>query len=91
MTDDKDGVYCKVCGGIIPKNTTIGSIVVDGKATGINQLDYILNEVAALQMHSENEIKQELITRAKNLNYIPTKITEKYEVALFNEYIKRYQ
>jgi hypothetical protein len=90
MTDEKDGVYCKVCGGIIPQNTTIGSIEVDGKATGINQLDFILNEVAALHIHSEIEIKQELITRVKTLNYIPTKITEKYEVALFNEYKKRY-
>jgi hypothetical protein len=91
MSDDKEGVYCKVCGGIIPQNTSIGTIEVDGKPTGINQLDIILNDVVTLKMHCENEIKRELITRAKILNYIPTKISEKYVVALFNEYKKRYQ
>ena len=40
MSDEKDGVYCKVCGGIIPQDTNIGSIEVEGKPTGINQLDF---------------------------------------------------
>jgi hypothetical protein len=43
MSDEKDGVYCKVCGGIVPQDTKIGSIEVDGKPTGINQLDFILD------------------------------------------------
>jgi hypothetical protein len=35
MSDDKDGVYCKVCGGIVPESIQIKQILVDGKATGI--------------------------------------------------------
>jgi len=50
MSNEKDGVYCKVCGGIVPQDTNIGSILVDGKPTGINQLDFIINEVAALHL-----------------------------------------
>ena len=73
MSDEKDGVYCKVCGGIIPQNTTVGSIEVNGKPTGINQLEWILDEVSAMHLHSDVDLKKELISRAKVLNYIPTK------------------
>lgn len=89
MSDDKDGVYCKICGGIVPQDTKIGSIVVDGKSTGINQLDHILHEVAALGLQSDSDIRKELVSRAKVLNYIPTKKIESYSDALlkvFKEY-----
>jgi hypothetical protein len=89
MSDEKDGVYCKICGGIIPQDTAIGSIEVDGKSTGINQLDYILNEVAALHLQSTPDIRNELIKRVKVLNYIPTKSTEKYADGLFRIYKER--
>lgn len=89
MSDEKDGVYCKVCGGIIPQDTNLGTIIVDGKSTGINQLGFILDEVAALQLHNRVEIRKELLKRAKVLNYIPTKMTEKYADALFSAYEER--
>jgi hypothetical protein len=89
MSDEKDGVYCKVCGGIIPQDTKIGSIEVEGKPTGINQLEFILDEVTALHLQSDAEIKNELISRAKVLNYIPTKMTEKYADSLLRDYKER--
>ena len=89
MSDERDGVYCKVCGGIVPQDTSIGTIVVDGKATGINQLEFILDEVMALGLQDENEIRRELVKRAKVLNYIPTKMTEKYGKALLEAYNER--
>jgi hypothetical protein len=91
MSDEKDGVYCKVCGGIIPQDTKIGSIDVEGKPTGINQLDFILDEVSALSLQNDSDLKNELISRAKVLNYIPTKMTEKYANALLRVYKERQQ
>ncbi len=91
MSDEKDGVYCKVCGGIIPQDTNIGSIEVEGKPTGINQLDFIIDEVTALHLNSDSDIRNELVKRAKVLNYIPTKMTEKYAEALLRVYKERLQ
>ncbi|MDD1728644.1 MAG: NAC family transcription factor [Methanospirillum sp.] len=89
MSNEKDGVYCKVCGGIIPQDTTVGSIEVNGKPTGINQLEWILDEVSAMHLQSDGDLKKELISRAKVLNYIPTKITEQYADALLRVYKER--
>ena len=91
MSDDKDGVYCKVCGGIIPQDTKIGSILVEGKPTGINQLDFIVDEVKALNLQNDNDIRNELLKRAKVLNYIPTKVTEKYAEGLLAAYKQHVQ
>ncbi len=89
MSEEKDGVYCKVCGGIIPQGTAIGSIEIEGKSTGINQLEFIIDEVAALHLHSDRDIMNELVKRAKVLNYIPTKMTEKYAEALLQAFKNR--
>jgi len=91
MSDEKDGVYCKVCGGIIPQDTAIGFIEVDGKPTGINQLDFILDEVASLYLQNTRDIRDELIKRVKVLNYIPTKSAEKYANGLLRVYLERLQ
>ena len=37
MAGEKEGDYCTVCGGIKPETIKIRTILVDGKATGINQ------------------------------------------------------
>jgi hypothetical protein len=88
MSDDKDGVYCKVCGGIVPESIQIKQILVDGKATGINQLDFIIAEVKKLGFRSNAEIKSELLKRAKVLNYIPTKKEEAYAQGLLEAYLR---
>lgn len=89
MSDDKDGVYCKVCGGIVPGSIDIKQILVDGKSTGINHLDYIIDEVKHLNLSSDADIKRELLQRAKVLNYIPTKKTDGYGDGLLRNYKER--
>jgi hypothetical protein len=86
--DDKDGYYCSICGGIPPDRITTKKIVVDGKETGIDQLDWILDEVRNLKLTDDATITAELIKRVKVLNYVPTKKTVLYEVALLAEYRK---
>jgi len=88
MSDDKDGVYCKVCGGIVPGAIQMQQILVDGKATAINQLDFIIDEVKKLGNLSNAEIKAELLKRAKVLNYIPTKKEDAYADALLEAFKK---
>jgi hypothetical protein len=86
MADDKEGVYCRVCGGIVPEGTTVRRILIDGKETGIDKLDFILGEVAALGLSNEQAIKDELLKRVKVFNYVPTKKTDVYASALYEAY-----
>lgn len=86
MSDEKDGVYCRVCGGIVPQDTSIRTIEIDGKPTGINQLDFIIGEVRSLHLQSDVEIRAELIKRAEILNYIPSRMKERYADALLVTY-----
>ncbi|MDD1702007.1 MAG: NAC family transcription factor [Methanoregula sp.] len=86
--DDKDGCYCSICGGVRPDKITTKKILVDGKETGIDQLDWIIAEVKKLNPPSDFAIKEELLKRTKALNYVPTKKTEEYGEALLCEYKK---
>jgi hypothetical protein len=86
MTGDKEGKYCSICGGIPPDEIKIRKILVEGKETGIDQLDRILSDVAALHLDDPEEIRAELIKRVKVFNYIPTKKTDVYSDALMEEY-----
>jgi hypothetical protein len=83
-----DGKYCTICGGVVPEGPEIRTILVDGKATGIDQLDRILGDVIALGLAREDEIREELLTRVKAFNYVPTKKTDAYADALMAEYRK---
>ena len=84
--NDNDGYYCTICGGIPPDKIHIRQILVDGKATGIDKLDWIIAEVKKLQLTSDAAITEELLKRTKVLNYVPTKKTAEYEKALLREY-----
>jgi hypothetical protein len=84
--NENDGYYCTICGGIPPDKITIKRILVDGKETGINQLDWIVAEVRKLNLSGDTEITDELLKRTKVLNYVPTRMTEKYGEALLKEY-----
>ncbi|WP_373838653.1 NAC family transcription factor [Methanospirillum sp.] len=86
MSEDKDGVYCKVCGGIVPGTIDIKQILVDGKTTGINHLEFIIEEVKKLGSLSDAETKRELLKRAKELNFIPTKKEEAYAEGLLDAF-----
>jgi len=87
--DDKDGYYCSICGGIPPDKITTKRVLIDGKETGIDHLDWIFEEVEKLKLSDDAVLTSELITRVKKFNYVPTKKTGEYEVALLAEYKKR--
>ena len=86
MSGDKEGKYCNICGGIPPDEIKIRKILVDGKETGIDQLDRIIADVAALHLDECRAIRAELIKRVKIFNYVPTKKAEAYADALLAEY-----
>lgn len=59
---------------------------MDGKETGIEQLDWIIAEVRKLHLSDDPKITEELLKRTKALNYVPTKRTREYGEALLAEY-----
>ncbi len=87
--DDKDGYYCSICGGIPPDRISTKRILIDGKETGIDHLDWIFDEVKKLRLADDAAITEELLKRVKEFNYVPTKKTEVYAAALLGEYKKR--
>ena len=86
--NDQDGYYCTICGGIPPDKITIRQILIDGKATGIDKLDWILAEARKLNLSDDTIITEELLKRTMKLNYVPTKKTKEYGEALLAEYKK---
>ncbi len=87
--DDKDGYYCSICGGIPPDKITTKRILIDGKETGIDHLDWIFDEVKKLALTHDTALTEELLKRVKEFNYVPTKKTDVYAAALLAEYKKR--
>ena len=87
--DDKDGYYCSICGGIPPDKITTKRILIDGKETGIDHLDWIFDEVKNLTLVDDTAITEELIKRVKEFNYVPTKKADVFAAALLMEYKKR--
>jgi hypothetical protein len=88
--DDKDGYYCSICGGIPPDKITTKRLLIDGKETGIDHLDWICEEVEKLKIADDLLIADELMKRVKQFNYVPTKKSKEYGVALLTEYKKRH-
>ena len=87
--NDSDGYYCSICGGIPPDKITTKRIVIDGKETGIDHLDWIFDEVKKLGLSDDILITEELLKRVKEFNYVPTKKSSMYEAALLTEFRKR--
>lgn len=87
--NDKDGNYCTICGGIPPDRISIKQIPINGIATGIDQLDWIVAEVRRLDLSDDAVITEELLKRTKALNYVPTKKATAYGEALLREYRNR--
>jgi hypothetical protein len=84
--DEKDGYYCTICGGIPPDQIKIRKIPIDGKETGIDRLDWILLDVANLDLTHDETITTEIVRRVQQFNYIPTKKMAEYRKALLREY-----
>lgn len=86
MSSERDGKYCSVCGGIPPEEVKIRRILIEGKETGIDKLDFILDDVAALGLTVNTEIIDALLKRVQVFNYVPTKKADVYGQALLKEY-----
>ena len=86
--DDKDGYYCSICGGIPPDKIKTKRILIDGKQTGIDHLEFVFDEVKKLKLEDNTAISDELLKRVKVFNYVPTKKTAEYAAALIGEYRK---
>lgn len=88
--NDKDGYYCSICGGIPPDKITTKRVLIDGKETGIDHLDWIFEEVNKLKPRDCAELTEELMKRVKEFNYVPTKKADVYAAALLAEYKKQH-
>lgn len=86
MTNSKDGDYCTICGGVRPDAIKIKTVLVDGKETGINQLEFIVAGVRDLHLDNDAAVREELLKWASEFNYIPTKKKAAYGDALMREY-----
>jgi len=84
--NENEGYYCAICGGIPPDQIKIKKIPVEGKDTGIDRLDWILQEVANLNLTSDGAITDELVKRVQQFNYIPSKKMPEYREALLREF-----
>jgi hypothetical protein len=84
--DEKDGYYCSICGGIPPDKVKTRRVMVDGKETGIDHLDFILDDVRKLHLTDDAAIAHEIMRRVREFNYVPTKKEAVYAEALLNEY-----
>jgi len=86
--DEKDGYYCSICGGIPPDKIKTRRILIDGKETGIDHLEFVFEEVKKLKPDDDTVISDEILKRVKIFNYVPTKKTAEYSGALIREYRK---
>lgn len=86
--DEKDGYYCSICGGIPPDKIKTKRVIIDGKETGIDHLDFIIENVRQLHLTSDDAIASEIMKRVREFNYVPTKKEARYAEALLLEYRK---
>jgi hypothetical protein len=84
--DEKDGYYCSICGGIPPDRIKTKRVLIDGKETGIDHLDFIFENVKKLQLTGGSAISGEIMKRVREFNYVPTKKEAVYAEALLKEY-----
>jgi hypothetical protein len=84
--NDADGYYCQICGGIPPDRITTKRVLIDGKETGIDHLDWIFEEVKNLAVTGEAERAGEILKRVQKFNYVPIRKTEEYTAGLLAEY-----
>jgi hypothetical protein len=86
--NENDGYYCTICGGIPPDRITTKRVLIDGKETGIDHLDWIFGEVARLAVENDVAVTEEILKRVKQFNYVPTKKTAEYGAGLLAAYKK---
>ncbi len=63
-------------------------IRVGDKTVGIADLEPILKEVRELGLTDETAIRETILSRVKDVNYIPSSVEQDYSDALYREYRK---
>ena len=84
--NEKDGYYCSICGGIPPDRVKTKRVLIDGKETGIDHLDFIFEDVGKLHLATETAISEAIMKRVREFNYVPTKKEALYAEALLKEF-----
>ncbi len=84
--NDSDGYYCTICGGVPPDKITTKQVLIDGKATGIDHLDWIFSEVKKLGAIGDSRLAEEILVRVQQFNYVPTKKKDAYAAGLLAAY-----
>ena len=84
--NESDGYYCTICGGVPPDRITTKQVVIDGKATGIDHLDWIFSEVKKLGVSGDSRLAEEILVRVQQFNYVPTKKKNEYAAGLLAAY-----
>lgn len=86
--DEKDGYYCSICGGIPPDRVKTKRVLIDGKETGIDHLDFIFESVSRVNPADDAAAASEILKRVKEFNYVPTKKEARYAEGLLKEFKK---
>jgi hypothetical protein len=86
--NENDGYYCTICGGIPPDKITTKRVLIDGKETGIDHLEWIFSEVAKIAVDNDTALTEEILKRVKQFNYVPTRKTGEYGAGLLAAYKK---
>ena len=84
--NESDGYYCTICGGVPPDRITTKQVLIDGKATGIDHLDWIFSEVKKLGTANDTRLAEEILIRVQQFNYVPTKKKDVYAAGLLAAY-----
>jgi hypothetical protein len=84
--NESDGYYCTICGGVPPDRITTKRVLIDGKDTGIDHLDWIFSEVKKLGIANDARLADEILVRVQQFNYVPTKKKDAYAAGLLAAY-----
>ena len=87
--DEKKGSTGSIQGGIPPGKVGRKRILVEGKETGIDHLDFIMEQVKKLQLTDNDVIACEIMMRVKEFNSVPPDKEAQYAEALLKEYRRR--
>lgn len=85
VAGEKPGGSSCCCGGSMPN---VQIIDVNGEQTGIIGLQESIAEVKKLKLADQEQVKDELIQRVRQRNYITPGWEEAYREALWREYQK---
>jgi hypothetical protein len=84
--NENDGYYCTICGGVPPDRITTKRVLIDGKETGIDHLDWIFDEIKKLGITNNTLLAEEILKRVMQFNYVPTKKKDVYAAGLIEAY-----